>query len=157
MFHEAYVEKPRPTSFRKHGRKCFSLEPIMRCYASDADVNESYWIIQNQTLYPNGYNLRHGSMAGEEGSGSLDTALVPTCTGVIPFTGFADEANACAEAWSDVAEMASGADDAADEVDALCRDLLRQVHPDAHGGETRTYTAGEVAAMLNAVRETASS
>jgi hypothetical protein len=139
-------------AFRKHGRKSFALEPILRCRAADADANESYWIIQNQTLYPNGYNLRHGSKAGDGDDGALDTALVPVCTGVVPFEGFADEAKACAEGWEDVAEIACDLNDSRNEVDEVCKDLLRQVHPDAHGGEAHTYTATEVAAMLNTVR-----
>lgn len=139
-------------AFRRHGRKSFALEPILRCRASDADANESYWIIQNQTLYPNGYNLRHGSKAGEGDDGALDTALVPVCTGVVPFEGFADEAKACAEGWEDVAEIACGIDESRNEVDEVCKDLLRQVHPDTHSGKARTYTATEVAVMLNTVR-----
>ena len=140
-------------AFRKYGRKSFGLEPILRCRASDADANESFWIIENKTLYPDGYNLRHGSKAGEEDDDSLATALVPMCTGVIPFTDFADEALARAEGWTDVAEMAGGLESSTNEADELCKDFLRQVHPDAHGGETRAYSADEVAAMLNAVRE----
>ena len=138
-------------AFRKHGRKSFALEPIMRCRDSDGDANESFWIIQNKTLYPDGYNLRHGSMAGEDDV--LATALVPTCTGVVPFNGLADEVRACAEGWESVAEIVEGLDDSANDADDLCKDLLRQVHPDAHGGESRVYTAGDVSAMLNAVRE----
>ena len=78
---------------------------------------------------------------------------MPACTGVVPFTGMADEARACAEGWEDVAEMIEGLDDSTNDADELCKDLLRQVHPDAHGGAARVYTAGEVSAMLNAVRE----
>ena len=143
-------------AFRKYGRKSFGLEPILRCRASDADANESFWIIENKTLYPDGYNLRHGSNAGEEDDDSLATALVPTCTGVIPFTGIADETRACAEGWEDVAEIVDGVDETKSEAYDLCNDFLRQVHPDAHGGETRAYSADEVAAMLNAVREAVS-
>ena len=143
-------------AFRKYGRKSFGLEPILRCRASDADANESFWIIQNKTLYPDGYNLRHGSKAGEEDDDSLATALVPMCTGVIPFTDFADEALARAEGWTDVAEMAGDLESSKSEAYDLCKDFLRQVHPDAHGGETRAYSADEVAAMLNAVREAVS-
>lgn len=42
------------------------------------------------------------------------------------------------------------------EVDAVCKDLLRQVHPDRDGGShSRSYSADEVAAMLNIVRDAA--
>ena len=140
-------------AFRKYGRKNFGLEPILRCHEADADANESFWIIENKTLYPDGYNLRHGSKAGEEDDDSLATALVTACTGVIPFTDFADEALACAEGWADVAEMAGDLESSTNEADELCKDFLRQVHPDAHGEEIRVYSADEVAAMLNAVRE----
>ena len=135
-------------AFRKHGRSNFTIEPILRCRAADADVNESYWIIQNSTLYPGGYNLRHGSMAGDEKG---DCAIVPACTGVIPFRGFADEAEACSEAWADVASIAEHMEPSTSDASGLCNDLLRKVHPDV-GGE-RTYRSTEVAAMLNQIKE----
>ncbi len=134
-------------AFRKYGRKNFSLEVILKCQASDADTNESYYIIQNNTLYPKGYNLRHGSMAGEESD--TESVIVPACTGVVAFQGFADEANACAEAWQDVADIAGDLEDASNEADEVCKDLLREVHPDKND---QTYSAAEVAAMLNTVR-----
>jgi hypothetical protein len=139
-------------AFRKHGRKAFDIEPILRCHKSDADTNESYWILQNNTLYPNGYNLRHGSTAGEE-QGEDNTALVPVCTGIIPFNGIADEARACAEGWEDVAEMMDGIENTNSDAADVCKDILREVHPDAHVGDSRSYSANEVAAMLNRVRE----
>ena len=140
-------------AFRKHGRKAFALEPILRCRKTDADANESYWIIQGNTLYPNGYNLRHGSKAGEDDDGALSTALVPACTGIVPFTGAADEARACAEAWGDVAEMVDGIEDDRNDTDELCKDLLRDIHPDKRV-DGRVYTPDEVSAMLNSIRET---
>ena len=127
----------------------------MRCHDTDADTNESHWIIQNKTLYPDGYNLRHGSTAGEEQDG-LDAAIVPVCTGIVPFKDMADEAQACAEGWEDVAEMIGDLDEPSNEADAMCKDFLRQVHPDAQVGQSRSYSANEVAAMLNAVREVVS-
>ena len=140
-------------AFRKHGRKAFALEPILRCRKTDADANESYWIIQGNTLYPNGYNLRHGSKAGEDDDGALSTALVPACTGIVPFTGAADEARACAEAWGDVAEMVDGIEGDRNDTDELCKDLLRDIHPDKRV-DGRVYTPGEVSVMLNSIRET---
>jgi hypothetical protein len=140
-------------AFRKFGRKNFSLEVIMRCKKSDAGANESHWIIQSDTMYPNGYNLCHGSMAGEDSSAS--GVVVTSCTGVIPFEGFADEARACAEAWQDVADIAEGIDDVSgsEETSKLCLDFLRQVHPDSTSGHSRSFSANEVTSMLNAVRD----
>ena len=139
-------------AFRKHGRKAFGLEPILRCRKSDADTNESYWILKNNTLYPNGYNLRHGSTAGEEQDES-NNALVPACTGIVQFNGIADEARACAEGWEDVADMIDGVEQTNSDAADVCKDILREVHPDAHIGDSRSYSANEVAAMLNRVRE----
>jgi len=118
----------------------------------DADANESYYIIQNNTLYPNGFNLRHGSRAGEEGDPVSSTALVPVCTGIIPFAGIADEARACAEAWQDISEIVAGIEDDHSDAAEVCKDILRDVHPDVASG--RTYTASEVATMINSVRDT---
>tara|TARA_B110001450_G_C17650390_1_gene493037 strand:- start:583 stop:1185 length:603 start_codon:yes stop_codon:yes gene_type:complete len=138
-------------AFRKYGRKSFTLEPILRCRAEDADVNESYWIMQSGTLHPGGYNLRHGSMAGEEAD-AYATALVPACMGVVPFGGIADETAACAEAWMDVADIVAQVDEKDNEAEQLCKDFLKQVHPD-RSAEPRSYSANEVSAMLNAVRD----
>ena len=140
-------------AFRKHGRKAFRIEPIMRCDAEVGAVNETHWIIKNNTLHPNGYNLRHGDLAGEEFD-NLASAIVPACTGIVPFNGVADEARACAEAWGDVAEMTEELDNTHGDVDGLCKELLKQVHPDAHGSHSKSFSAHDVAAMLNAVRET---
>jgi hypothetical protein len=137
-------------AIRKHGIKSFSLDPILRCRAVDADANESHWIIKNNTLYPAGYNLRHGSMAGEDTSSA---AVVPVCMGVVPFAAASDEAAAFAEAWEDVSCMLEGVEEAPTGASELCKDLLRKVHPDLHGGEGRTYAATEVAAMLNLIRD----
>jgi hypothetical protein len=55
-------------------------------------------------MFPEGYNLRHGSMAGEEGVACSST-LVAEPVGSVPFDDDADEAKACAEAWSDLADI----------------------------------------------------
>eukprot|EP00966_Prymnesium_polylepis_P050524 1169525-Prymnesium_polylepis.1 len=88
--------------FRKHGRKSYRLDVLMRCNEADAVANESAWIIRNNTMYPNGYNLVHGSVAGEDRDGK---ELVPSFTGVVPFTGVADEVAATSEAWGDLASV----------------------------------------------------
>jgi hypothetical protein len=36
----------------------------MVCSLEDAKKNESLWILKNKTMYPGGYNLVHGSTAG---------------------------------------------------------------------------------------------
>tara|TARA_B100000575_G_C23058964_1_gene609678 strand:- start:29 stop:766 length:738 start_codon:yes stop_codon:yes gene_type:complete len=128
-------------AFRKYGRKNFSLEVILRCRASDADANESYYIIRNNTLYPNGYNLRHGSTAGEES----DLAMVPACTRAIAFKGFADEASACAEAWQDVADIAGDLEAASNKVDDVCsiasamQEVAKQSAPVARAMKTVSH------------------
>lgn len=62
---------------RKHGRSRIAIRPLVRCSAADADTNESFYIVKNNTLYPNGLNLRHGSMAGTESD---------ECTSMVPVT-----------------------------------------------------------------------
>lgn len=141
-------------ALRKNGLKNYRLSPILRCKAADADANESEWIIKSNTLFPNGLNLRHGSKAGE--SADMDSAITPVCTSVIPFSGVADKAAAHAEAWSDIADMAEeftqDTGDDTNNVDVVCKDLLKRVHPDRGGGD-KSYTGVEVAAMLNSIRE----
>lgn len=136
-------------AFRRHGRKQFGIVPIMWCHAEDADVNESFYIIENKTLYPNGYNLRHGAAAGLE----IDetTALACTSGAIVPFESDADEARAMQEAWGDVAEILKECpDDSLTE--AHLRDLIRSVHPD-HAGD-RSFSASEVTAMFNSLHDT---
>ena len=111
------------SAFRKYGRAQFSIEPILRCHAKDADANESFWIIKNNTLYPNGCNLRHGSMAGEEVDAPA-TALAAACIGAIPFQDVADEDSARAECWDDVAEIANDIEEPIVDADDACKDLF---------------------------------
>ena len=89
-------------AFKKHGRSKFTLKVLMRCNAADADANESSWIVKNNTMHPNGFNLRHGAAAGEDLS---DKQIVPAFSGVVPFEGEADEMEAEGECWSDLAEV----------------------------------------------------
>jgi len=136
-------------AIRRYGRKKFGIEPIMWCHPEDADANESFYIIENNTLHPNGYNLRHGAAAGIE----IDETTALTCTSgaIVPFESDADEAMAMQEAWGDVAEMLkAGPEDTLAE--AHLRDLIRSVHPD-HAGD-RTFSASEVTAMLNSLHDT---
>jgi len=148
-------------AFKKHGRAKFTLKVLMRCSAADADANESSWIVKNNTLHPNGFNLRHGAAAGEDLS---DKQIVPAFSGVVPFEGEADEAEAEGESWSDLADVLREGDavdekEAAQEeatkraVDAALKAVLRETHPDRAGD--RTFTATEVAALVNSVREEA--
>ena len=135
-------------AMRRQGRRNYTIEPIMWCAQEDADANESFWIIENQTMYPKGYNLRHGSAAGEEDANP--TALMRTSVNLVPFCGARDEALAMGDAWQDVAAFLEG-DDSGTQADQQIRDLLREVHPD-HPTQ-QSYSPTEVAAMLNAVRE----
>jgi len=118
----------------------------------DADTNESYYIIAENTMHPNGYNLRHGAAAGVEKDSDQQIAL--TTTGIVPFNGAASELNAQAEAVQDVAELCEGVEDVTD-VEETCLNFLREVHPDKAGD--RSFSAAEVTAMLNAVRKSAQS
>jgi hypothetical protein len=139
-------------AFRRHGRSKFRLEPLLRCHAADAAANEQAMIERHGTLHPGGYNLHNTSAAGREEDDCY--SMVPVCSGVIPFSGAADEASALSEAWADMAVLLEGVEDgSAAEADSLCRDILRGVHPDRAGTE-RSYSAGEVAAMVNSIRET---
>jgi hypothetical protein len=154
-------------AFKKHGRKSFRLDVLMRCRAADAKANEAAWILKNGTLYPCGYNLTHGATAGEE----LDLAkqLVPAFAGVVPFEGEEEAVEAISESWVDLAQvLAEGkvAEEQREEaeqreaekreaakraVDGAFRSVLRETHPDRAGAE-RSFTANEVAALLNAAR-----
>lgn len=137
-------------AIRRHGRSKFGIEPIMRCKAADADANESYYIMANNTMYPDGYNLRHGSMAGAEAEDETRVRVAEYVTGMIAFQGVADEFRAQSEATADLADMCDQLEDCSG-VEEMCRNLLRDVHPDRSGD--RSYSADEVAAMINAVRE----
>lgn len=152
--HASKVSKCRlvKNAFLKHGRSSFTLEPIMRCSIGDADANESYWIVKKNTLYPNGYNLRHGSKAGEE---TASLAIVPLCTSVIGFTGVSDEARACAEAWTDIAEIVESVEDEdrIQEAQRLCKDMIRNAHPDKNH---RSFSSADVCVMLNTIRDSLS-
>jgi len=133
-------------AIRRYGISKFAIQPIVRCMPDDADANESYYIMTNNTMHPNGYNLRHGSMAGVENDNEV--ALIPTS--MIAFEGVAEELRAQAEATHDVAELCEELEDSST-TDNICRDILRDVHPDRAGD--RSYSAGDVAAMINTVRE----
>lgn len=135
-------------AMRRHGRSKFKIEPIMRCSADDADANESYYIMSNNTMYPEGYNLRHGAMAGAENDG--DVRVAERACGIIPFEDMSDELIAQGEAHIDMAEICENLEDCS-ATEELCRQLLREVHPDK-AGDTM-YSATDVAAMLNQVRE----
>lgn len=51
-------------AFQEHGSANFSMRILMLCSLEDAKKNESLWIVKNKTMYPEGYNLVHGSTAG---------------------------------------------------------------------------------------------
>lgn len=134
-------------AIRRHGIGKFAIQPIVRCMPTDADANESYYIMSNRTMHPNGYNLRHGSMAGIDRNDE-ESALV--ATGIVNFECAADELRAQSEAALDVATICEDLEDCS-ATDDVCRGFLREVHPD-HAGD-RSYSSNEVSAMLNAVRE----
>ena len=134
-------------AIRRHGLSKFVMEPIVRCSTEDADANESYYIQANGTMHPHGYNLRHGSRAGVEHT----DATVLSTTGLVEWQSTSDELMAKSEVFSEIAKICEGLEHESESTDSLCIRLLRDVHPDkAHG---RAYSAGEVSAMLNSVRQ----
>lgn len=68
----------------------------------------------------------------------------------MPFSNARDEFHAHMEASEDLADICEDLEDCSG-VDEVCRNLLRDVHPDRAG--ERNYSAAEVSAMLNTVRE----
>ena len=69
------------------------------------------------------------------------------------FQGAADELQAESEACADLADVLLDLDETkGEDVDGLLREMIRQVHPDRQTTE-KTYTAEQVTAMLNGVRE----
>jgi hypothetical protein len=129
---------------RRFGREDFRLEAIMRCSAEEGDKYESYWILRNNTMYPSGLNLRHGSRAGED---EVSLALV-SCE-VVPFAGVSDRIRAESEGWNDVADMLEESP-AEEAVDEMCLELLRKYHPDRC---SESIPPSEFAACMNAIRE----
>jgi len=135
-------------AIRRHGISQFSIEPIVKCQPADADANESYYIVANNTMYPNGYNLRHGSEAGEDSD--EDVRVATSTRGIISLKNVTDQLRSQMDATADLIEICEDLEDCS-AVDEVCRDLLRDVHPDRAG--ERSFSANEVAVMLNAVRE----
>jgi len=110
-------------AMRRHGQKSFAIEPIMWCKAEDADTNESFWIIQNNTMHPHGYNLYHGAAAGAESDDP--SALMRTCQNVVPFQGVLGEVRAMRDAWDDVCDMLKK-EEGGSQADDQLRELLRE-------------------------------
>ena len=142
---------------RKHGKRSLRLEAQMQCRFEDRDVNESHYIVLNNTLYhpssnPDGLNLRHGSRAGAEEDSVGDSSIVPACRGLVPIGNVADEAMAESDAFADFARICTDLDDRTTEIGTVCNELLRETHPDKANG--RMFSATEVAAMLNSVKRT---
>ena len=114
---------------RKHGRARVGIRPLVRCSDEDADTNESFYIVKNNTLYPNGLNLRHGSMAGAESDGctSLVAAAAPPVSEAEASRMLVVHAKTVAPvdrdmastavAWADVAAMCALADESDGESD----------------------------------------
>jgi len=117
-------------AIRRYGMRKFDIEPIVRCHPDDADANESYYIIANNTLHPNGYNLRHGSKAGDDSTDTMQ--IVPL---VSKGDCCEDDARACSDAMMDVAGMCDESED--EDAEAMSLALLSEVHadPDLKGSE----------------------
>lgn len=48
-------------AIRKYGSDNFIVELLELCKIEDADERESHYIIKLNTMFPNGYNLKHGT------------------------------------------------------------------------------------------------
>jgi len=62
---EAYSTKPNQcyylnNSIRKHGKDKFTLELITTCSVLDANAYETKYILEYNSIYPHGYNLKLG-------------------------------------------------------------------------------------------------
>ena len=88
-------------------------------------------------------------MAGVEATTGKERQQQKASTDLVPFELFEQEASANAAAWEDVAAIAGEKSD----VDEVCKAFLKRVHPDVC--KEKSYSAGDVAAMLNAVRAAA--
>lgn len=135
-------------AIRRHGADKFEIVPVLRCASEDADANESHFIQALETMYPNGYNLRHGAMAGV--AATETRVAVPPDGTVVVFAGAADEFQARGEANAAFAELCK---DTAESAEEKCNQILRRVHPDRAGA--RVFTAEEVTAMVNDLRSAA--
>ena len=147
--HSSYKSQCRLVreAFLKEGRASFEIRPLLYCNDADADRNESMMITKLNTIHPNGLNLRCGSMAGVE----EDSILAESgCTEIVAFEDVSEESEATAEAWTDVTQMLK---DGGENVDAVCKKWLKQVHPDVTSQET--FTTAEVTAIVNDIRKTA--
>jgi hypothetical protein len=49
-------------SIRKYGADNFDVELLERCYPEESDDREAYYIIKYNTMFPNGYNLKLGTI-----------------------------------------------------------------------------------------------
>lgn len=87
-------------AFQEHGSANFSMRIIISCSLDDAKRNESMWIIKNNTMYPGGYNLVHGSNAGHVGN---DCETISTgCTSSFTFDDSHHERRVVFRACSDL-------------------------------------------------------
>jgi len=100
-------------AIRRHGISKFSIHPIVRCREADADANESYYIMANNTMYPNGYNLRHGSNAGMDSDDGV--SVVASASATVSFNGVEDELHARMEATEDLLEICEDLEESEEE------------------------------------------
>ena len=115
-------------AIRRYGMGKFAIEPIVRCHADDADANESYYIMANKTLHPDGYNLRHGSKAGDESE--RESQLVPSASRSGVCENVQNELQAHSDAMADLVSLCDEAEESADDedADAMSLALLDEVH-----------------------------
>jgi len=114
-------------AIRRYGMSKFAIEPIVRCHPDDADTNESYYIMANKTLHPDGYNLRHGSKAGDDSAGK--TPIVPLTPKNDSCEDVHDDLRAHSDAMSDLALLCDIVEGNLDEdAESMSLALLCEVH-----------------------------
>jgi len=114
-------------AIRRYGMSKFAIEPIVRCHPDDADTNESYYIMANKTLHPDGYNLRHGSKAGDDSAG--ETPIVPLTPKNDSCEDAHDDLRAHSDAMSDLALLCDIVEGNLDEdAESMSLALLCEVH-----------------------------
>ena len=111
-------------AIRRHGIKQFAIEPIVMCHPADADANEAYYIMANNTMYPNGYNLRHGSGVGQDLQ--EETQLGSTFSNTVKCNNATDHFISQIDATADMMQICQNLEDCSSDEEE-CGELLDHV------------------------------
>ncbi len=139
---------------QEKGKEHFRIDPILCCNDTDIDCNESFYILQMNTIYPNGLNLRHGSKAGITQN---NTQLMSPPSN-IGFPNISEELKAISNAWIDISEMYSylicldqQKEELQQDIKTKINTFLKEVHPDKNS--SKAFTSNEVSEMLIALKQ----